>query len=101
MKTHLPRMGRFTKRILILTTTLVLCIIQLSKYQDSDVISQVLSLEYVNSVDDWPYGIKFARYSTEKDSPVDWKWLKILDKLLIPGDPNCPPPHIHRYNPSN
>ena len=68
---------------------LVLCGIQLYKYPDSDVISQVLSLEHVKHVDDWPHGIKYAR-DNDNDSPIDWNWLKILDKLLKPGDfENC------------
>ena len=68
----------------------MLCIIQLYKHQDPDVISQVLSLEYVKSVDDWPHGIKYARWDNDNDSPIDWNWLKILDKLLKPGHfENC------------
>ena len=72
----------------------MLCIIQLYKNQDPDVISQVLSMEYVRRVDHWPHGIKFARWNMENESPVDWEWLKFVDKLLVPGDvftdPNCP-----------
>ena len=85
MKRNLPPLGRFLKKVLIVLSMLVLCIIQLYKHQDPDVISQVLSLEYVKSVDDWPHGIKYARWDTDNDSPIDWNWLKILDKLLIPG----------------
>ena len=87
-------MGRFLAKVLILITIVLLLIIQLYKNQDSDVISQVLSLEYVRRVDPWPQGIKFARWNMENESPVDWEWLKILDKLLVPGDifshPICP-----------
>jgi hypothetical protein len=86
MRTNLPPLGGFLKKVLILAASVLLCIIQLYRYLDSDVTSQVLSLEYVKSVDDWPYGIKYARWDTGTDSPIDWNWLKILDKLLIPGD---------------
>ena len=85
MRTKLPHLGRFLKKVLILAATVLLCTIQLYHHLDSDVIIQVLSLEYVKSVDDWPHGIKYARWDTDNDSPIDWNWLKILDKLLIPG----------------
>jgi hypothetical protein len=85
MKGNLPPLGRFLKKVLIVLSMLVLCGIQLYKYPDPDVISQVLSLGYVKHVDDWPHGIKYAR-GNDNDSPIDWNWLKILDKLLKPGD---------------
>ena len=113
MKIHLTPLGRFLSKVFIIITTVMLCTIQLYRSQDADVISQnadvishdadvisqdaavisqdadviseVLSLEYVKSVDDWPFGIKCARWDTDNEFPIDWDWLKILDKLLIPG----------------
>ena len=75
---------RFLKVALILIVCLVILGIQLITQQDKeDVVDQVLRLDYVKSVEDWPHGIKFARW--DHGGQVDWNWLKILDKMLVPG----------------
>ena len=72
---------RVLKVVLIPTVCLLILGIQLITRQE-DVVEQVLSLDYVKTVEDWPYGIKYARWDVGQ---VDWNWLKILDKILVPG----------------
>ena len=85
-------MARFLKKVLLLAMAVVLCLIQVydmynmyDMYPDTDVISQVLRLQFVKSVEDWPHGIKFAKWTNGDALPIDWNWVKILDKVLIPG----------------
>ena len=40
-------------------------------------------MDLVTEVEEWPYGIKFARW--DEGTQVDWDWLKILEHLLAPG----------------
>ena len=53
-----------------------------------DVIKEVIKLDTVKRVDDWPYGIKFAEWS-EVDENIpksfDEGWLQTIDKLIEPG----------------
>ena len=53
-----------------------------------DVIKEVMKLDTVKRVDDWPYGIKFAVWS-EVDEGIpksfDEGWLQTIDKLIEPG----------------
>ena len=37
----------------------------------------------LTQVEDWPYGIRFARWDNQTE--VDWNWLKILEPILTPG----------------
>ena len=88
MIVSLQSLGRPVRKVLMVATMMVLCMTMLYQYHGQDVTSQnvtsqVLALEYVESVEDWPYGIQFARWDSE--TQVDWNWLKILDKLLLPG----------------
>ena len=83
MIVSLQNLGRPVRKGLMVATMMMLCMTMLYQYHGQDVTSQVLALEYVESVEDWPYGIQFARWDSE--TQVDWNWLKILDKLLVPG----------------
>ena len=86
MKILLLPLSRSLTKLLVLTMMMVLCVKVLYKDRaDGDAVTtQVLGLEYVKTVEDWPHGIKFARWDTDTD--VDWNWLGILDKLLVPGE---------------
>merc|ERR1712179_309801 len=50
-------------------------------YQDTSKI--VITEDLVTQVEDWPYGIKYARWDNQTE--VDWNWLNILENVLTPG----------------
>ena len=51
-----------------------------------DVIKEVLSMDMVKRVDDWPHGIKFAIWNnTDFVKVFEDSWLEILDKFIAPG----------------
>ena len=63
-----------------------------------DVISEVLSMDVVNKVDDWPYGIKFATWNHVDEvipKSFDEGWLKTLDGFIEPGKTNISPKSSH------
>ena len=65
MIVSLPPLGRTVNKVLMVATMMVLCMTMLYQYPGQDVTSQVLALEYVESVEDWPYGIQFASWDSE------------------------------------
>ena len=81
---------------------IVQCVIQSNEYgleavanygeqTVDDVISEVLSMDVVNKVDDWPYGIKFATWNHVDEvipKSFDEGWLKTLDRFIEPGKTN-------------
>ena len=86
MKRQVTSLWRFLKLLLISGVSVMILVIQFVQHKKGgDLVEEVLSLDYVHSVEDWPYGIKFARW--DQGSQVDWNWLEILDKLIVPG--NC------------
>ena len=53
-----------------------------------DVIKEVIKLDNVKRVADWPYGIKFAEWrDVDENIPksFDEDWLQTIDKLIEPG----------------
>ena len=59
------------------------------KYETvDDMIKEVIKLDTVKRVDDWPYGIKFAVWNEVDESipkSFDEGWLQTIEKLIEPG----------------
>ena len=70
---------RYLRILSVLVGVILICVIQI--YQDTS--KMVITEDLVTEVEDWPYGIKYARWDNQTE--VDWNWLNILENILTPG----------------
>ena len=70
---------RYLRIFSVLVGVMLICVMQI--YQDT--ATMVSTNNLVIQVEDWPYGIKYARWDNQTE--VDWNWLKILENILTPG----------------
>ena len=93
------RQGRHLLRLLIIVMMIMFaqkCLVrsytqnEFDKHEKQDetddVLREVLRLDIVKRVDDWPHGIKFAIWNnTDFVKVFEDSWLEILDKFIAPG----------------